>query len=62
MCTTSPVYYHIIYYFLLSNLFLRIVELWVAVGHVPVRAELKALNVEVRKALVEIIKSRQWRV
>ena len=48
--------------FLLSNLFLRIVELWVSVGHVPVRVELKALNVEVRKSLVEIIKSRQWRV
>ena len=28
----------------------------------PVRVELKALNVEVRKSLVEIIKSRQWRV
>ena len=62
MCTTSPFYYHIIYYFLLSNLFLRIVELRVSVGHVPVRVELKALNVEVRKALVKIIKSRQWRV
>ena len=29
-----------------------------SVGHVPVRVELKALNVEVRKSLVEIIKSR----
>ena len=42
--------------------FLRIVELWVSVGRVPVRVELKALNVEVRKSLMEIIKSRQWRV
>ena len=41
---------------------LRIVDLWVSVGHVPARVELKALNVEVRKSLVEIIKSRQWRV
>ena len=31
-------------------------------GHVPVKVELKTLNVEVRKSLVEIIKSRQGRV
>ena len=42
--------------------FLRIVELWVSIGHVPLKVELKALNVEVRKSLVEMIKSRQWRV
>ena len=41
---------------------LRIVELWVSVGLVPVKIELKALNVEVRKSLVEIIKSIEWRV
>ena len=41
---------------------LGIVELWVSVGHVTVRVELKALNVEVRKLSVEIIKSRQWGV
>ena len=37
-------------------------ELWVSVGHVPVKVELQALNFEVGKSLVEIIKSRQWRV
>ena len=36
--------------------------IWVSVGHVLVRVKLKALNVEVSKSLVEIIKSRQWRV
>ena len=29
-----------------DNLFLRVVELWVSIGHVPVRVEFKALNVE----------------
>ena len=38
------------------------VELWVSVGYVLVKVELKALNVEVRKSLEEIIKSSQWRV
>ena len=42
-----------------DNLFLRIVELWVSIGHVPVRVEFKALNVEARKLLGQIIKSRQ---
>ena len=42
------------------NLCLRIVELWVSVCHVPVKVEMKGLNVEVRKSLMEIIKSRQW--
>ena len=37
-------------------------DLWVSVGHVTVRVELKALNVEVRKLLVEIINSKQWRI
>ena len=42
------------------NLFLRIVELWVSIGHVPVKVELKALNVEVRKsATVESLIKRQ---
>ena len=44
------------------QLVLRIVDLWVSVGHVLVRVELKALKVEVRTLLAEIIKSRQWRV
>ena len=44
------------------NLFLRIVELWVSAGHVTVRVELKALNIEVRKFLVEVINSRQWKI
>ena len=35
---------------------------WVSVGHVTVRVKLKALNVEERKLLVEIISSRQWRI
>ena len=34
--------------------------LWVSVCHVPVKVEMKGLNVEVRKSLMEIIKSRQW--
>ena len=43
------------------------IEFWQALNelnviNVSVRVELKALNVEVRKSLVEIIKSRQWRV
>ena len=40
--------------------FLRIVELWVSIGHVPVKVELKALNVEVRKSwVVESLIKRQ---
>ena len=31
-----------------------------SVCHVPVKVEMKGLNVEVRKSLMEIIKSRQW--
>ena len=42
------------------KLCLRIVELWVSVCHVPLKVEMKGLNFEVRKSLMEIIKSRQW--
>ena len=40
--------------------FLRIVELWVSIGHVHVKVELKALNAEVRKSWrVESLIKRQ---
>ena len=46
-----------------KSMILRVVELWVSIGHVPVKVELKALNVEeieVRKSwTVESLIKRQ---
>ena len=44
--------------------FLRIVELWVSICHVPVKVELKALNVEVRKlwTVMSLIKRQSCQI